>query len=64
MILVSVDRNTVPEGIEWPGVFLVGSGAIHHVTSTKDEGAYKAAGIPGPVTISYSEYQGWVGPVT
>jgi hypothetical protein len=64
MILVTIDRTTVPEGTPWPGVFLVGSGAIHHVTSPKDEDAYKAAGIPGPVSISYSEYQSWAGPVT
>jgi hypothetical protein len=41
-------------------VFLVAPGAApHHVTSEPDLKAYEAAGIKGPVTISYLEYQGW-----
>lgn len=64
MILVTIDRSTVPDGIDWPGVFLVGGGTFHHVTTTPNEEAYKAAGIPGPVSISYAEYQVWAGAVT
>jgi lysozyme len=60
MILVQVDQATVPAGEAWPGVFLVAPGATpHHVTSGADVKAYQAAGLKGPVTISYGEYQGW-----
>jgi lysozyme len=66
MILVSVDRASVPAGTAWPGVFLLTSdGTLHHVTGP--EGAvnnvesYQAAGIPGPVTISWNEYQARLG---
>ena len=58
MILVQVDRATVPPNTPWPGVFLLASdGSLHHVTTPADVGAYKAAGIPGPVTITFAEYQ-------
>jgi lysozyme len=61
MILVQVDRTTVPSGTDWPGVFLVAPGAPpHHVTSTPDNEAYQGAGVKGPAVISYAEYQGWV----
>jgi lysozyme len=57
MIMVQVNRTEVPKGTEWPGVFLLDSAAgLHHVTSTPDVDAYKAAGVPGPVTISWAEY--------
>jgi lysozyme len=67
MILVQVDQvtepgGTLPQGTPWPGVFLVAPGATpHHVTSGADVKAYQAAGVKGPVTISYGEYQGWAG---
>ena len=62
MILVQVDRVSVPAGTAWPGVFLLTSdGALHHVTGPQGDvnnvASYQAAGIPGPVTISWDEYQ-------
>lgn len=63
MILVEVDRGALPKGVTWPGVFLLdAAAALHHVTGPAADGtnnveAYQKAGIPGPVTISYEEYQ-------
>ena len=61
MILVEVDKATVPAGTTWPGVFLLASDcSLHHVTGPEDGDSnvksYQAAGIAGPVTISYDEY--------
>jgi lysozyme len=61
MILVEVDRATVPAGTAWPGVFLLTSaGTLAHVTGTEggvsNVASYQAAGIPGPVNISFNEY--------
>jgi lysozyme len=66
MILVQVDRAGVPAGTTWPGVFLLASdGGLHHVTGPEDHinnvESYQAAGIPGPVTISWNEYQARLG---
>jgi lysozyme len=66
MILVQVDRGGVPAGPTWPGVFLLASdGGLHHVTGPEDKinnvESYQAAGIPGPVTISWNEYQARLG---
>jgi lysozyme len=66
MILVEVDRAGVPAGTAWPGVFLMASdGSLHHVTGPEDHvnnvKSYQAAGIPGPVTISWNEYQARIG---
>jgi lysozyme len=66
MILVQVDRAGVPAGTAWPGVFLLASdGSLHHVTGPEDHvnnvESYQAAGIPGPVTISWNEYQARIG---
>ena len=66
MILVQVDRAGVPAGTSWPGVFLLTSdGSLHHVTGPEDHvnnvESYQAAGIPGPVTISWNEYQARLG---
>jgi lysozyme len=66
MILVQVDRGGVPAGTTWPGVFLLASdGSLHHVTGPEDNinnvESYQAAGIPGPVTISWGEYQARLG---
>jgi hypothetical protein len=62
MILVQVDRAEVPAGTVWPGVFLLSADAtLHHVTGPEDGTdnvkSYQAAGIPGPVTITWAEYQ-------
>jgi lysozyme len=69
MILVEVDRASVPAGTAWPGVFLLTSdGGLHHVTATQDGvnnvSSYQSAGIPGPVTISWNEYQARLADVT
>jgi lysozyme len=69
MILVEVDRATVPAGTAWPGVFLLTSdGGLHHVTGTQggvnNVVSYQAAGIPGPVNISWNEYQARLADVT
>jgi hypothetical protein len=57
MILVSVDKNEVPVGVDWPGVFLLGDdGKLTHVTDVESLAAYVADGVPGPKTISYAEY--------
>jgi GH25 family lysozyme M1 (1,4-beta-N-acetylmuramidase) len=61
MILVQVDQATVPAGIAWPGVFLLASnGSLLHVTppeaAVNNVASYQAAGIPGPVNISYNEF--------
>jgi hypothetical protein len=66
MIMVQVDRASVPAGTAWPGVFLLTSdGTLHHITGPQGDvnnvKSYTAAGIPGPVTISYNEYQARLG---
>jgi hypothetical protein len=62
MIIISVDSASMPEGVPWPGVFLLGSdGSMHHITpavgAVDNVAAYQAAGIKGPVTITYQEFQ-------
>lgn len=61
VILVQVDEASVPKGTTWPGVFLlVSDGSLRHVTGAEGQvdnvKSYQAAGIPGPVTITYGEY--------
>jgi GH25 family lysozyme M1 (1,4-beta-N-acetylmuramidase) len=61
MILVQPPQAGLPEGVTWPGVFLLDSaGALHHVTASvagvSNIAAYQAAGIKGPVTITYAEF--------
>jgi hypothetical protein len=66
MILVQVDKATVPAGSSWPGVFLMdGSCQLHHITpAQKRNGStalsdnvagYEAAGLKLG-TITYAEY--------
>lgn len=57
MILVAVAKG--PNG-ENPGIFLASAGALHHVASMADVAAYQKAGVPGPVTISFADYQNYV----
>lgn len=57
MIMVAVAQNEVPAGTEWPGIFLLADGRLNHVATPADETAFKTAGIPGPVTISWTQYQ-------
>lgn len=61
MILVEVDKATVPAGTAWPGVFLLASdGTLHHVTAgagdVNNVASYQKAGIPGPAAITYGEF--------
>lgn len=61
MILVTVDKASVPTGTTWPGDFLLFSdGTLGHITpaskTVNNVTSYQAAGIKGPVTITYSEY--------
>jgi hypothetical protein len=56
MILVQVNRDEVPKGTDWPGVFILDATGLHHVTSSPDLAAYQSAGVKGPVTISWTEY--------
>lgn len=59
MVLVSVDQSTVPSGTAWPGVFLLTQELeLRHVATPEDTKAFKAAGVTGPFTISYAQYQG------
>lgn len=62
MILVEVDKTTLPAGVTWPGVFLLFSnGTLGHVTppvkGVDNVSAYKASGLKAPVSITYAEYQ-------
>ena len=57
MIMVAVAQNEVPAGTEWPGIFLLADGHLNHVATPADETAFKTAGIPGPVTISWVQYE-------
>jgi lysozyme len=59
MIIIRVNQTTVPQGTDWPGVFLVGGGVFHHVTTTDAQAAYQSAGIKGPVVVDYAEYLEW-----
>lgn len=57
MIIVAVDRKSVPKGSTWPGDFLLGSdGTLHHIANETDYKTFQAAGVPGPFTISYAQY--------
>jgi Glycosyl hydrolases family 25 len=62
MIMVTPDRKDIPEGTGWPGDFLLfADGRLHHIAShtvnANNVAAYKAAGVPGPVEITWAEYQ-------
>jgi hypothetical protein len=61
MILVQPDPDSVPAGTTWPGVFwLFSDGTLGHVAPTvgrvNNVKGYQAAGIKGPVTITWDEY--------
>jgi len=62
MIMVEPAQNQVPVGTAWPGVWLLfGDGTMSHVKPTvegvSNVRAYQSAGIRGPVTITWTEYQ-------
>ena len=66
MIIVQPAKALVPAGTAWPGVFLLmGDGRMHHILASvntpdgkrvSNVGSYKAAGVPGPVDITWDEY--------
>jgi hypothetical protein len=61
MIIISVDRASLPAGAPWPGEFLlVDNGSLQHITpavgAVDNVAAYQAAGIKGPVTITFQEF--------
>jgi hypothetical protein len=56
MIMVSVD-HTGYTAADWPGIFLLDGGKLAHVATPADEGAFAAAGIKGPVTITRQQYE-------
>ena len=69
MIIISVDNASLPPGAKSPGDFLLTSdGTLLQITrpvgTVDNVAAYQAAGIKGPVTITYEEYlaRGGVGP--
>jgi GH25 family lysozyme M1 (1,4-beta-N-acetylmuramidase) len=64
MILVMPAREQVPAGTDWPGIFLLFcDGTLSHVLPSAGNppvsnlAAYQSAGIKGPVTITWDEYQ-------
>jgi lysozyme len=61
MIMVEPARNQVPAGTAWPGVHLLfGDGSLSHVQpgvgGVSNVASYNAAGIKGPVTITWTEW--------
>ncbi len=61
MIMIQPANDQVPEGTTWPGVFLLFcNGSLSHIEATvggvSNVAAYQAAGIKGPVTITWTEY--------
>jgi hypothetical protein len=61
MIIVRVDPASVPAGTPQPGYFLLFSnGTLGHITpasaTVNNVTQYEAAGVKGPVTITYQEY--------
>lgn len=64
MILIMPARDQTPAGTEWPGVFLLFcTGSMSHVQPTagnpavNNVAAYQSAGVKGPITITWAEYQ-------
>lgn len=57
MIMLSVPKTDVPKGGVWPGDMLLDSGHLSHIVTPADEASFRAAGIPGPVPISWAQYQ-------
>jgi hypothetical protein len=66
MIMVQPANALVPAGTTWPGIFLLmGDGRMHHIlagantpdgTRIGNVQCYSAAGVPGPVDITWDEY--------
>jgi hypothetical protein len=52
MILLTIDKATVPAGPAWPGVWSYSGGVLAHVPLPSDESALLAAGVKN-VTVSF-----------
>lgn len=60
MLMITVDRTTVPKGTTWPGVFVVlesSPAIVIHVATPADEAKLTAKDVPGPITVTYARYQ-------
>ncbi len=64
MIMIQPAVDQVPKGTPWPGIFLLFcDGSLSHIQppagkpAVSNIDAYRSAGIKGPVTITWAEYQ-------
>lgn len=64
MIMIRPAENQVPAGTPWPGIFLLFcDGTLSHVQPSaghpevSNVSAYQSAGIKGPVTITWAEFE-------
>jgi Glycosyl hydrolases family 25 len=64
MIMIQPAREQTPAGTAWPGIFLLFcDGSLSHVQPSagnppvSNTAAYTAAGVKGPVNITWAEYQ-------
>lgn len=61
MIMVTVARPGTPDGpptgTPWPGDFLLADGRLSFIATPADEASFRAAGITGPVHISWKQYE-------
>lgn len=67
MIMIQPIQADVPKSTPWPGVFMLYSnGTMRHITGSQGDAsnvaAYTAAGIKGPVQVSWEEWQGLLQP--
>src|SRR5215469_16680762 len=61
MKILSVDRSTVPAGVNWPGEWLLrGDGTITHIQTDAELAAYVNAGV-ATVTVSYDDWKALAG---
>ena len=57
MIMLSIAKIDVPTGATWPGDLLYAGGKLSHIFAASDEAAFRTAGVPGPVRITWGQYQ-------
>jgi hypothetical protein len=60
MLMITIDRTTVPKGTTWPGDFVVlesSPAIVLHVATPTDEAKLTSKGVPGPITVTYARYQ-------
>lgn len=67
MIMIQAIQADVPKSTPWPGVYMLYSnGTMRHITGSQGDAsnvaAYTAAGIKGPVQVSWEEWQGLLQP--